>query len=216
MKLSHENLKIIKVVSGFFYEQDFRYSTLKGEFFNKAKQILQLSGSVAQVTLGIIDVLKSNDNPDFELRTSDQYFNYEDKYTSRESLLEKSLELANRWQRLTGKPYTKIGGVVQFELVETGQAPVDFVFKYYREFMEKEKIRSSKLHINFYHLSNGLEYNVNLTVQGLKEPQEKLSGVLDINRSDSKGMNAAAGESILKQLFAYYDKYLLDFLNYEA
>lgn len=210
MKIHLEDLKISKVLSGFFYEQDFRYENLKYDFFNEVKNIFSLA-KLEHFPLGDIDVLVSKERTSLQLRMTKEDINYEDLFITKEDFVNKSIEIASAWRDKFHKDFIKFGGVIYFVLVKSELDPIEFVNNYFQPFLNHKKIKSSKFHFNYSDFVDKIEYNINFTLAA-NEQLRNIEGVLDLNKFNGI-LKVEDGQKILNDLFVYFENNLLNLLN---
>lgn len=212
-EIKKDEIKIVKVISGFFFEQNLRYEELKFKFFDSVKELLNIK-KLDLLQVANVDVLKNPGSPLFEFRMSDENYNYEDIFTSKEEFVKTSLELGKKWQDLSGKNFNKIGGVIHFIYSSRELSSINFILKYFNNFHTELQVKSTKFQFNYKEKINGTDYNVNLMLAGNDQQEKMIAGALDVNKSD-EFQKAQDSEIILGDLFKYFETDFIKILNFK-
>lgn len=213
MRFSADLLKPYKVLSGFFYPQDLRFSDLKGAFFNEVKKICKISSNLHSLQVGPLNVLKISENPNFEIKMTDTFFNYENIFTDMDDFIDTSMNMAESWKIISGCVFTRVGGVINLIVPLVDSMPIEFIKKYINDGVPFGKGLSqgnTVLNFNFPDEISGKLLNINLTLK----PTDQLLVTLDINQTSESGFDLEESRNLLRRLFSYKDEQLLSFLNY--
>lgn len=191
-------------------KHDYNFRAISGELFNFINEVTGHSFQIIPIDEALF-ILKDPLDQQFEIRFSDSSLTYQEGAIEYEKFKSNSLVVLEKWQNLNNRAKNlKLAGIIRkislLNLPPKGIFQSRLYDRYIQNMNIGYKKRKVLIHINYLYDKAGKDFNINLTMEEIKEKKYSFDLKVDINKIDSESLGKI-NIGMVKEIMEFAEKY---------